>query len=335
MDWTHPRWLLWLWAGPLVAGFWAWAFHDRKQSLLRFAEAGLLAHIANSADPRQQWAKAVLATAGLLLLVVALAGPQWGFQWQPVKRKAVDILVAVDVSNSMLAEDVSPNRLERAKLAVRDLVERLQGERIGLIAFAGSSFIQCPLTVDYDAFQLTLEDLFVGTIPRGSTGLEQMVDYSIGGFSESEPSKRILIIFSDGEEHFGKAALAADKAAEAGLTIHTVGMGTEEGELIPIPDAQGNRTFLKDETGRTVKTRLRENILKQIAASTGGSYIRSTTDPRWLEIVYGQEGDSAQAESLEGPMRKRPEKRFQWPLAFALMLLAAEGFLERFRRAAA
>lgn len=335
MDWDHPRWWLWLWASPLLVGFWGWAFWHRRRSLEQFAEAALLPELTDTVHVARRWFRVAAATIVLVLLLAALAGPQWGFQWQKGQRPAVDIFIALDVSNSMLAEDVTPNRLERAKLAVRDLLEQLQGERVGLIAFAGSSFISCPLTEDYEAFKLTLAELSVKTISRGSTGLEQVVKYSLSGFLETESSKRFLIIFSDGEAHFGIAQDAAKLAVEKDLIIHTVGVGTTQGELIPIKDGQGGRTFLKDREGRTVKTRLQEDSLKTIAAVTGGSYIRNTTDPRWLEIIYGDERARMEIEMRESSMHKQPRKRFQWFLVPALLLLVLEALLQERRRAMA
>lgn len=324
MQWAYPeRWPA-LVLVPAACALLAWAFADRRRALARFVAPPLIRELAGAVDDAARRAKAALVVAGLALLAVALIGPQWGIRWQRVTRRGVDLMIALDVSKSMLAQDVKPNRLERAKLAVRDLIPLLHGDRIGLIAFAGTSFAQCPLTSDYGAFALMLEEVTPEIIPRGGTALAQAIRTGITAFQAGSTGSQALIIISDGENHEGDALEAAKEAAKAGIKIYTIGIGTPEGELIPIVDESGHQTFLKDRDGRTVKSRLDERILEQIALATGGSYVRATPTSFGLDVLYRERIAALSQRDFESAMRKRAEHRFQWPLAFALLALAVE-----------
>ena len=335
MHWAHPE--RWVWMGflPALIVFWIWASRRRRERLRRFAEASLLPHLAALVDEGARRWKAALLTAGLACLLVSLAGPQWGFHWQAVKRRGVDIVIALDVSKSMLAEDVKPNRLERSKLAIQECLSLLSGDRVGLVAFAGTSFVQCPLTADYGAFALTLEELDTDTIPRGGTALASAIRESLKMFAASAVGSRALVLMSDGENQEGDVLAAAKEAAQAGVKILAVGIGTTDGELIPITDESGHPTFLKDREGRTVKTRLDETVLKQIAAATEGSYVRATATSFGLDLLYRERITKLTPHEGESAMKKQYEPRFQWLLAAALLLLAVEPFLSERKRTAA
>ena len=332
IQWADPERWVWLWLVPVLGVLWMWAFRERRRALERFSHSALLPQLTGLVDWRSRKLKAVMVTLALGCLLVALVGPQWGFRWQEIKRRGTDILIAVDVSNSMLAEDVRPNRLERAKLAIQDLLLLLRGERVGLIAFAGSSFVQVPLTVDYGAFSLALEELSPDTIPVGGTGFAQVLRYSLTAFAESVPESRALVLMTDGEDHIGDGGAAAEELGRAGIKIFTIGIGTPEGELIPITDEQGQRRFLKDPMGRTVKTRLKEEVLQEIAEATGGRYVRNAASSLWLELLYREELGKLEPQESENPMKKQPVLRFQWALAVALILLTLEPFLSERKR---
>lgn len=312
---------------PLMAACWWWAFRRRWQALTRFAEPTLVATLAADIHWGRRRLKAVIATAGLAGLLVALVGPQWGFHWEEVKRRGVDIVIALDVSKSMLVEDVKPNRLARAKLAVQELVPMLTGDRVGLVAFAGTAFLQCPLTVDYGAFALTLEEVAPETIPRGGTAIAQAIRAGVAALEGSARGSRALVLITDGEDHEGDPVAAAREAAKAGVKIFCIGIGTPEGELIPITDEQGHQTFLKDRQGRTVKSRLDEATLQRVALETGGSYVRATATAFGLDRLYRERIGQLEQQEFESQLTKRYEHRFQWPLALGFLLLVLEAFI--------
>ena len=332
MRWAYPERWGWAWVIVALLSVWAWALRDRRRALERLADAALLPQLAEQVDWRARALKAALLTLGMFFLLVALMGPQWGFRWQEIKRRGVDVVLALDVSKSMLAQDLKPSRLERAKLAIQELVPMAQGSRIGLVAFAGTSFVQCPLTVDHDALLLTLEELDADSIPRGGTAIANAIRDSLKVFASSAPDSRALIIMTDGESHEGDALSAAADAAKQGVKIFTVGVGTLEGELVPITDAQGNQTFLKDRAGRTVKSRLEEGLLQQIALETGGSYIRATPTSFGLDRLYRDRIATLYQQEFESTMKKQYELRFQWALAAALLLLTGEPLISDRRR---
>lgn len=332
MRWAYPERWVWGWVVVALLGLWVWAFRNRKQALERLADVGLLPQLVEQVDWRSRTLKAAIVTLGTLFLLIALIGPQWGFRWREIRRRGVDLVIALDVSKSMLAQDVKPSRLARAKLAIQELVPMLKGDRIGLVAFAGTSFVQCPLTVDYGAFLLTLDELDTNSIPRGGTAMTPAIRDSLKVFASSAPESRALILMTDGENHEEDPLSAAKEAAKLGVKIFTVGIGTPEGELIPITDEQGNQTFLKDREGRTVKSRLEEGLLRQIALETGGGYVRATTTSFGLDLIYHDRIAQLHQQESEGTMKKQHELRFQWALAVALLLLVCEPLIGDRRR---
>jgi Ca-activated chloride channel family protein len=258
--------------------------------------------------------------------------PQWGFSWEEVRRSGLDILIAIDTSKSMLAGDIKPNRLERSKLAVKDLIKKLRGDRIGLIAFSGNAFLQCPLTVDYSGFLLSLNELNFNSIPKGGTSISSAIKTAMDSYEGGQKKYKILVIITDGEDHEGNVAEMAEKAKDAGIKIFSIGIGTKEGELISVTDESGNKVFLKDRQGNVVKTRLDETTLQKIALTTGGSYVRATNTEFGLDLIYEEKLSKMEKREIESNMIKRYEERFQIPLAIALVLLCLEPFISERRR---
>jgi Ca-activated chloride channel homolog len=292
----------------------------------RFAQKELLAGLLDRIDPARQRLKAVLLVICVLLSLFSLMRPQWGFRWQEVKRRGLDILVALDTSKSMLARDILPSRLERAKLALRDLTGSLKGDRIGLIAFAGTAFLQCPLTVDYGGFLLALEDTDVQTIPRGGTSLTGAIHEALRSYAGGLNKYKVLIIITDGEDHEGDALEAARKAKAEGIRIFCIGVGSREGELITFAD-EGGAGYLKDREGNVVKSRLDEGLLQRIALETGGSYIRSTSREFGLDLLYQERLSKMEKQDFESKLSKLYDERFQIFLGLALILLLVEPFI--------
>lgn len=332
MKFAQPNLVYGLWSVPALILFYFWAWKRRKKVREDFAQKELLSELTLSLDVRKQKLKILLLVTAMLLLLVSLIRPQWGFQWEEVKRRGLDILIAIDTSRSMLAEDVKPNRLQRSKLAVRDLVKKLEGDRIGLIAFAGRAFVQCPLTVDYSGFLLSLDDLDVDTIPRGGTSVSGAVHEAIKSYQGGPKKYKVLVLVTDGEDHEGDPVKAAEKAKGEGIKIFCIGIGTREGELIPLTDEKGRRTFLKDRQGNVVKSRLNETVLQKIALTTGGSYVRATGAEFGLDLIYEQKLAKMEKRELTSKMRKRFEERFQLPLGIAFLLLLVEPLINERKR---
>jgi Ca-activated chloride channel family protein len=333
MQFGNPAsfWLLAL--TPVLAVFLVWAFRARRRALERFASQPLLQRLAKSVRPVARRWKAVLIVTVVTLAALALTQPRWGFEWREVKHKGVDVLVLLDVSKSMLTEDVRPNRLTQAKYAVQDLLEKLRGDRIGLVAFAGTAFVQCPLTVDYEAFRLTLKDADTRIIPRGGTAIGTAIRTALKAFEAGEGRDRAIVLITDGEETESDALAAADEAAKAGVKMYAIGVGTAEGELIPVREDGKPMEFLKDREGSVVKSRLDEEALKQLALKTGGIYVRSAAGDFGIDTIYEKGIAQLQRREYEARLQKQYFERFQWPLSFAFALLVVEAFANE-RRAA-
>ncbi len=324
MEWMYPeRWWLVV-IVILSAVFLFMALKWRRQALAQWSHEHLLKVLASEVLGSRRFWKRVMLVFAILAMVLALVGPQWGTQWQEVHQRGADIIVALDVSKSMLAEDVKPNRLERAKLAVRDLVAQLEGDRIGLVIFAGSAFLQCPLTVDYSAFTLNLDAVNADLIPMGGTRLEQAITVAQEGFQKGSEGSQVLILITDGEDHEGQALQAADEAAKAGIRVYAIGIGTPEGELIPVPDARGVTSFLKNRQGQVVKSRLDEASLQKIVLKTQGAYIRATANNFGLDQIYQQYIEPLDDVEFEASLKKQHILRYQWPLCVAFILLLVE-----------
>jgi Ca-activated chloride channel family protein len=307
--------------------FYILAHHKDKKAMERLAAVELRAGLLSSFDMKRRMIKVILALTALTLMIVALMRPQWGFYWREGRLSGLDILIAVDVSRSMLTEDVKPNRLDLAKEAVRGFVRQLRADRVGLIAFSGQSFLACPLTVDYAGFILSLEDLGTDTVPRGGTSLSSAIQEALTDEERKGIKNRTLILLTDGEDHEGDALRLAEKAHREGLRIFCAGIGTVEGGPIPIHSADNAKEFLKDETGRVITSALNEGLLKKIALNAGGSYIREKGGESGLKRVYETHLSSLEKSEFEGRMKKEYKQWFQIPLAMAFFLLMLEPFI--------
>ncbi|HEY4271300.1 MAG TPA: VWA domain-containing protein [Candidatus Udaeobacter sp.] len=322
MSFGAPEWLWGLLVIPLLIALFLRAEHRGLQRLQQFVSARLLPQLAGTVNRPRRIIRFGLLLLGLALAIVSLAQPRWGYTFQDVKRKGLDLLIAVDTSRSMLSNDVQPNRLERVKLAIQDLINELQGDRVGLIAFAGRAFLQAPLTIDYDAVIEAISDLDTKTIPEGGTNISSAITLATQSFGKSAMGNRALIIFTDGEELSGDAVKTAKAAADAGVRIFTVGVGTPQGSLIPITGDGGETSFVKDSAGQVVKSKLNEKALREIAEATGGFYVHLESGPRTMQQIQNEGLAKLQAAEMDVRLSRRPIERYEWPLSAALIVLA-------------
>jgi Ca-activated chloride channel family protein len=322
-------WLLLVIPPTMLLFFW-WSWRTRRKLMTQFIQARLLPGlIAGVSTTREKIRAACLITAAICLLL-ALARPQWGYDLTEATQRGLDIVVAIDTSKSMLAEDISPNRLARAKLAALDLMQQAKSDRLGLVAFAGTAFLECPLTIDDTAFRQSVESLDVNTLPEGGTALADAINTALKAFKEGDNYK-VLVLFTDGEDHDSGALDAAKKAAEAGLRIFTIGIGSAQGELLRIQGPNGQSDYVRDENGNVVKSHLNEALLQQIAGAARGFYL-PLRGANTMDMLY-QKGLAPlpKSESKEKWV-KRPHDRYHWPLAAAIVLLIVEVFFPERKR---
>jgi Ca-activated chloride channel family protein len=326
-------WLLLLVVVPMSLFLW-WSWRKRQELVTQFIAARLLAQLKVGVSPSRQKLRMVLLVLSVVFLILALARPQWGYTWEEARQRGLDILVAIDTSNSMLAQDVPPNRLARAKLAALDLMRRARSDRLGLIAFAGDAFLVTPLTLDDSAFGQSVDSLDTHTISQGGTAIAAAIEAAQQAFKNEPENHRVLVLFTDGEDLDGGAVKAAEAAATDGMKIYTVGVGTAEGELLRITDEHGRTDYIRDESGNPVKSHLNEELLREIAGEAGGFYVplRGT---KTMDILYDDPHGlgSLPKTTTSTKMLRRFHERYQWPLALAIVLLVAEILLpDRKRR---
>jgi Ca-activated chloride channel homolog len=318
----HVLWLLLVFPPALVAFFW-WSWRKRQTLMERFIEARLLPGLLSGISPARNKVRCGLLVLGVMCLIVALARPQWGFTWEEVKQRGLDIVVAVDTSKSMLAEDIPPNRLARAKLAALELMQRAKSDRLGLVAFAGSAFLQCPLTIDDAVFRQSVEALDVHTISEGGTAIAEAINTAMTAFKEGDNHK-VLVLITDGEDHDSGAVEAAKKGAEAGLQIFTVGIGSTEGELLRIKGANGTTDYIRDEQGNVVKSHLDEKTLQQLAGVSERGFYVHLQGAKAIDTLYEQGLSRLPKSEANERLTKRMHERYHWPLALGILLLIAE-----------
>ena len=323
MTFGNPGWLWALAVVPLLVLLFIRAERRSASRLRAFVSPRLLPQLGSTVNRFRRALRFALLLLGVALAVVSLAQPRWGYSYDEVKRKGLDLILAVDTSRSMLANDVAPNRLQRVKLAAQDLVNELGGDRIGLIAFAGRAFLQAPLTIDYAAAVEALNDLDTNVIPEGGTNISEAINLAVRTFGKSAVGNRALIIFTDGEELAGDSAKVAKHAADSGVRIFTVGVGTPEGSLIPLPGQSGGTAFVKDSSGQVVKSKLDERRLREIAESTGGMFLPLANGPATMQRLYAEGLSKMQAGEIDARTSRQPIERYQWPLSAAILALVA------------
>lgn len=322
MTFANP---IWLYLTPvivvIIAGLILFGLRRRDTLLGRFAAPRLLPQLTERAGNQRTIVKAALIAVALGAIGLALARPQYGVEWTERKARGLDIIFVLDTSRSMLATDLRPNRLDRAKLAVRDLVERLESDRIGLIAFAGRSFLLTPPTLDYAAFRESLNAVNTEAISLGGSDIGGAMREAANAFP-SDNNFRVVVLLTDGEDLGGDAVPAARETAEKGITVHAIGIGTPEGEYLKVRNPDGSESFVRDPAGQPVRTQLDESTLQEIAAITGGSYSRMTD--RALRTLYNEVFATLPRAERESELQEMRIERFQWLLSLAVIFLVLE-----------
>ncbi len=337
MNFGAPQWFWALLLVPLGLLLFLQAERRGARRLRDFVSPRLLPALAGKVDRRRRRIRFGLQMLGLALAIVSLTQPRWGYTFEEAHRKGIDLLIAVDTSRSMLSNDVAPNRLERVKLAAQDLINQLQGDRVGLIAFAGRAFIQAPLTIDYSAVVEAINDLNTQTIPEGGTNISEAITLADKTYGKSATGNRALVIFTDGEELSGDAVKTAQAAAETGARIFTVGVGTTQGSLIPIQTDESQSAFVKDSKGQVVKSKLDERRLEEIAKAAHGFYLHLENGPSTMQKLAAEGIGKIQAGDIDVRLARRPIERYEWPLGLGVLCLAASvpiGDRKRVRRRA-
>jgi Ca-activated chloride channel family protein len=316
---------LWLLAGlPILAVLFVLAFRRRRRALGRFGDLRLVDRLVQAGGTERRVIRATLVLIAAFFLILALARPQWGARMEAISRRGVDVVLAVDTSLSMLAEDVKPNRLAQARAAVSSFIDLLQGDRVGLVAFSGAAYVACPLTLDHAAAGIFVDVLDTDLIPVRGTAIAEAIATAQRAFSSTERRYKVLVLITDGEDHEGDVQAAALAAAADGVTIYTVGVGGPGGEPIPIRSERGDVVgYKEDRENRKVTSRLGESVLESIALATGGKYFRSTPEGIELRRVY-EEIAVMDQKSLTGRLHTAYEERYQIPLAVAILLLGLE-----------
>ncbi len=328
---TPDAFYLWLLL-PALAWFLAWTKKRRRQAVEKLGDLALLDRLSLRVSAVRERVKPALVGAALFFLVLALARPQWGRGEQEVFARGVDVFLVLDTSFSMDATDVAPSRMERARYIASQLMGRLQGNRLGLVVFSGTAFVQCPLTLDFAAARIFLDTVATGIVSEPGTNIVQAIEAAKRGFVSRKSTHRVIVLLTDGEQQSGDVLAVAEEARQDGIVIHTVGVGTPGGEPIPVLNERGEVSdYVRDAEGQPVLSRLDEKTLSELALATGGEYFRVSERDEEIEgitsLVMAMEG-----EDLESQLFTRYRERYYWALAIAIAFLLADTLLARERR---
>ncbi|MGH9426949.1 MAG: VWA domain-containing protein [Terriglobia bacterium] len=327
MHLADPQFLHLLWLLPLLAIFYILSFRQKRKALLRFADAGLVGQLVRGVGQGKQKGRVVVFLLFMFFGLLALLRPQWGTKLETVRRTGVDIIVALDTSLSMDTQDVVPGRLEKAKHEIRALVDALQGDRVGLVVFAGTSLVNCPLTIDQNAVKLFLDVVDTQVIPRPGTNIGDAIRKGVQAFDARDRRRKVMILVTDGESLEGDPQAAAEEAKQAGVVIYSIGVGTAAGEPIPLRDERGNVTgYKKDEAESVVVSRLDEESLRQVSGTTGGQYYRASPAEEEVEKIV-QAVAGMDKKEFESKVYLTYVDRFQIPLGVALFFLFVESLI--------
>ena len=295
---------------PLILLWIYWIYQGRKQKILGTTDSYLRARLLSKMDTNRIKLKQRFLFLSTIVLIFAASGPKIGVRLAPLERKGVDLVFAIDVSTSMNAEDVKPNRLEKSKFEISQIIRQLKGDRIALIVFAGSSHLYLPLTSDYEAARLFLDKIDTSMIPTQGTALSAALQTGLSAYTEDESKYKVLVLVTDGEDHEGQAIDLAKEASKRSMIVHTVGVGTESGSLIPVNDAQGIRDYKRDGDGKLVTSILNESILRDIADAGNGSYVRFDNKPANFRVIMNAI-DSMEKRTLKSTVYSEYEDQYQ------------------------
>jgi len=324
MGFSHPLWSNLIWAVPLLIMLFIFSLGEKKRRMAAFGDPKLVEALSASASRKKQAYKTALVVISILLIAISAAGPEIGTKMQEIKRRGVDIFIAIDCSRSMMAEDIAPSRLAKAKNELSSFVSKLQGDRIGVIAFAGIAFVQCPLTLDYNAAKMFLDLIDPGLIPRPGTNIPAAIRTAIKGFVSKEQKYKAFILLSDGESHEGSLDSVVAEAKKEGVRIYAIGFGNPSGEPIPVRDETGNVSgYLKDKKGESIMSSLNEAALQKIALETGGRYYRASDGEIEIERIY-EDISNMEKKELQAKVYSQQENRYQYFLLIALILIMLE-----------
>ena len=318
---AHPEYLYLLLAAPALIALFAWALYDRRRRLARFGDPATVATLMPVASTGRMKLKFILFTTAVILVILAAARPQFGSKLREQKSEGIEMMLAVDISNSMLAEDFEPNRLERTKYAINKLFDGLEQDRVGVIVFAGDATVQLPITSDYRMAKAFAKRISPSMASVQGTSIGKALSLAEMSFSSGSGDSRVIILITDGEDHEGNVMQAAERAAEQGIRIFTIGIGTPEGAPIEI-----GGEFIKDEKGDMVVSKLDEKMLQEIARITGGAYIRATKQSIGLDEIVRAINDMEQSE-LSTVRFEEYNEQFQYLIAVAFALLLVEFWL--------
>jgi len=307
---------------PLLTFFFIWSRIARKRSLRKFGHEGILQQLMPFSSKNRPRIKFFIFMLALTFFIAGIARPQFGSKLKKVKREGVELIIALDVSNSMMAEDIQPNRLERAKRAISRLVDRLSDDKIGLIVFAGDAYTQLPITSDYNSAKLFLNSVNTQIVPKQGTAIGTAINRGIRSFTPGGEANKAIIVITDGENHEDDAIKAAEAALDEGIIVHTIGMGLPSGS--PIPVLRSGRTdYLKDRDGNVVITKLNEQMMEQIAAAGSGIYVRANNAQVGLNSLF-DEINKMEKQEMDTRVYSEYNDQFQYFFAVGLFLLLLE-----------
>ena len=320
---SHQDYLYALALIPLFTVIFAWVMFVRRKRLQRFGDTELVSRLMPDASTQKPIFKFVLLMIAFTFVIMGVAGPKIGVRLQENKRVGSEIIIALDVSNSMLAEDIQPNRLERAKQAISRLIDRLGDNRIGLIVFAGEAYTQLPITADYVSAKMFLSTISPDIVSIQGTAIGAAINLAVNSFSPASEAGKAIIVISDGENHEDDPVQAAEEAARRGINVFAVGIGSPQGSPIPVSTRSGQRDFLRDRDGNVVMTRLDEQTLQETAIAGNGIYVRATTANIGLNNILDEINNLEKIE-FETKTYSDFSEMFQWFFGVALVLLLIE-----------
>ncbi|NNF02686.1 MAG: VWA domain-containing protein [Bacteroidia bacterium] len=320
---AHEEYLYVMFAIPVIIVLFLILMVLKKRSSRKFASSKLYDQLASEVSTNKPIIKLLLLCFAVACLSIALAGPQLGSRLTEVKREGVDLIIALDVSKSMMAEDIKPNRLERSKQAISKLIDKLNGDRIGLVIFAGQAYVQLPITTDYAAAKLFLSTVNTNIVPTQGTAIGKALELCIESFADSTRKHSSIILITDGENHEDDAIEAAEKAAELGITVNAIGMGSVNGAPIPVYSNNRRVGFLQDKSGKTVVSKLDQQVLQEIARKGNGKFVRASTSDDGLKVILA-EISAMEKQEFGVKMFTDYEEQFQYFLGLALIFLIIE-----------